>query len=173
MLIADVRPSFGYGAGPATCAIGILQWLHVFFGITWIGLLYYFNFVQIPTMPKVPAELKPGVSKYIAPERLVLFPLGRGVHRADRPYPGVVVWRTRAGADSAGEQPADRHRHVAGADHGVQRVGHHLAQSAEAYWGWWRPTTRRRRRRRATACIASRTNVLLSIPMLLAMTNAR
>src|SRR3546814_14409684 len=34
----------------------------------WIGLLYYFNFVQIPTMPKVPAELKPGVSKYIAPE---------------------------------------------------------------------------------------------------------
>src|SRR5215203_6609416 len=44
----------------------VLQWLHVFFGITWIGLLYYFNFVQIPTMPSVPAELKPGVSKYIA-----------------------------------------------------------------------------------------------------------
>ena len=29
---------------------GVFQWLHVFFGITWIGLLYYFNFVQIPTM---------------------------------------------------------------------------------------------------------------------------
>ncbi len=35
----------------------VLQWLHVFFGVLWIGLLYYFNFVQIPTMPAVPAEL--------------------------------------------------------------------------------------------------------------------
>ncbi|MBK5265249.1 MAG: urate hydroxylase PuuD [Alphaproteobacteria bacterium] len=52
---------------------GILRWLHLFFGITWIGLLYYFNFVQIPTMPKVPAELKPGVSKFIAPSALFYF----------------------------------------------------------------------------------------------------
>jgi uncharacterized membrane protein len=51
----------------------ILRWLHLFFGITWIGLLYYFNFVQIPTMPKVPAELKPGVSKFIAPSALFFF----------------------------------------------------------------------------------------------------
>jgi uncharacterized membrane protein len=51
----------------------VLRWLHLFFGITWIGLLYYFNFVQIPTMPKVPAELKPGVSKYIAPSALFFF----------------------------------------------------------------------------------------------------
>ena len=51
----------------------LLQWLHVFFGVMWIGLLYYFNFVQIPTMPSVPAELKPGVSKYIAPNALFYF----------------------------------------------------------------------------------------------------
>ena len=51
----------------------VLRWLHVFFGILWIGLLYYFNFVQIPTMPKVPAELKPGVSKSIAPAALFFF----------------------------------------------------------------------------------------------------
>ena len=51
----------------------IMRWLHLFFGVTWIGLLYYFNFVQIPTMPKVPAELKPGVSKYIAPSALFFF----------------------------------------------------------------------------------------------------
>ena len=57
-------------------ASAILQWLHVFFGITWIGLLYYFNFVQIPTMPAVPAELKPGVSKYIAPKALFYFRWG-------------------------------------------------------------------------------------------------
>jgi len=55
---------------------GIFRWLHLFFGITWIGLLYYFNFVQIPTMPKVPAELKPGVSKFIAPSALFYFRWG-------------------------------------------------------------------------------------------------
>lgn len=54
----------------------IFRWLHVFFGITWIGLLYYFNFVQIPTMPGIPAELKPGVSKYIAPKALFFFRWG-------------------------------------------------------------------------------------------------
>src|SRR4051794_40608031 len=49
------------------------RYLHIFAGILWIGLLYYFNFVQIPTMPKVPPELKPGVSKYIAPAALFWF----------------------------------------------------------------------------------------------------
>src|ERR1044072_5076622 len=53
--------------------VQFLRYLHVFSGILWIGLLYYFNFVQIPTMPKVPAELKPGVSKYIAPAALFWF----------------------------------------------------------------------------------------------------
>ena len=51
----------------------VFRWLHVFFGITWIGLLYYFNFVQIPTMPTIPAELKPAVGKYIAPKALYFF----------------------------------------------------------------------------------------------------
>jgi uncharacterized membrane protein len=55
---------------------GFFTFLHVISGITWIGLLYYFNLVQIPTMPKVPAELKPGVSKYIAPEALFWFRWG-------------------------------------------------------------------------------------------------
>ncbi|MGZ8283318.1 MAG: hypothetical protein ACXWUN_10270, partial [Allosphingosinicella sp.] len=50
-----------------------LRFLHVFAGVLWIGLLYYFNFVQIPTMPNVPAELKPAVSKYIAPAALFWF----------------------------------------------------------------------------------------------------
>ena len=50
-----------------------LRYLHIFAGILWIGLLYYFNFVQIPTMPKVPAELKPGVTKHIAPVALFWF----------------------------------------------------------------------------------------------------
>jgi uncharacterized membrane protein len=49
------------------------RWVHVSFGILWIGLLYYFNFVQIRKMPDIPAELKPAISKYIAPEALFWF----------------------------------------------------------------------------------------------------
>ena len=51
----------------------VFRWMHTFFGVLWIGLLYYFNFVQIRVMPNIPAELKPGVSKYIAPEALFWF----------------------------------------------------------------------------------------------------
>ena len=50
-----------------------LRWAHVVAGILWIGLLYYFNFVQIRIMPNIPAELKPAVSKHIAPEALFWF----------------------------------------------------------------------------------------------------
>src|ERR1043165_4547442 len=77
VLIA-VFPDSGYAnsVGTNNLWLGVFQWLHVFFGITWIGLLYYFNFVQIPTMPTVPAELKPGVSKYIAPRALFYFRWG-------------------------------------------------------------------------------------------------
>ena len=52
------------------------RWLHVISGVMWIGLLWYFNFVQIPVMPKVPDELKPGISKHIAPEALFWFRWG-------------------------------------------------------------------------------------------------
>jgi uncharacterized membrane protein len=51
----------------------IFRYLHVLFGIMWIGLLYYFNFVQTRMMPQIPAELKPAVSKFIAPEALFWF----------------------------------------------------------------------------------------------------
>ncbi len=75
-VLRDARAELWLTPGAGDRAIGIFQWLHVFFGITWIGLLYYFNFVQIPTMPTIPAELKPGVSKYIAPKALFYFRWG-------------------------------------------------------------------------------------------------
>ena len=51
----------------------LFRYLHVLSGVMWIGLLWYFNFVQIPTMPKIPNELKPAVGKHIAPEALFWF----------------------------------------------------------------------------------------------------
>ena len=49
------------------------RWLHVLSGVMWIGLLWYFNFVQIPSMPKIPDEQKPAIGKVIAPEALFWF----------------------------------------------------------------------------------------------------
>lgn len=56
-----------------TWGIFVLKWLHVLCGILWIGLLYYFNFVQIPSMPKIPDEQKPAIGKVIAPTALFYF----------------------------------------------------------------------------------------------------
>ena len=50
-----------------------MRWLHVLSGVMWIGLLWYFNFVQTPSMPKIPDEHKPAISKVIAPEALFWF----------------------------------------------------------------------------------------------------
>ena len=51
----------------------LFRWLHVLSGIMWIGLLYYFNFVQIPNMPNIPDDQKPAISKVIAPAALWWF----------------------------------------------------------------------------------------------------
>ena len=49
------------------------RWLHVLSGVMWIGLLWYFNFVQIPNMPKIPDDQKPAIGKVIAPAALFYF----------------------------------------------------------------------------------------------------
>ena len=51
----------------------LFRYLHVISGIMWIGLLWYFNFVQIPSMPNIPDDQKPAVSKVIAPKALFWF----------------------------------------------------------------------------------------------------
>ncbi len=53
--------------------IFLFRYMHVLSGVMWIGLLWYFNFVQIPTMPKIPEEQRPAVTGHIAPEVLFWF----------------------------------------------------------------------------------------------------
>jgi uncharacterized membrane protein len=62
-----------YGSFDAIFWQAVFRWLHVIFGVMWIGLLWYFNFVQTRKIPEIPAELKPAVSKFIAPEALFWF----------------------------------------------------------------------------------------------------
>jgi len=54
----------------------LFRWLHVLSGVMWIGILWYFNFVQIPNMGKIPDEQKPAIGKVIAPAALFWFRWG-------------------------------------------------------------------------------------------------
>ena len=51
----------------------LFRWSHVLCGVMWIGILWYFNFVQIPSMPKIPDAEKPAITKVIAPAALFWF----------------------------------------------------------------------------------------------------
>ena len=51
----------------------LFRYLHVLAGVMWIGLLWYFNFVQIPSMPNIPDDQKPAIGKVIAPKALFYF----------------------------------------------------------------------------------------------------
>jgi uncharacterized membrane protein len=147
-----------------------LRFFHVLAGILWIGLLYYFNFVQIPTMPKVPAELKGGVSKFIAPEALFWFRWAALV----TVITGLLVAETTTG----GYIPralmfAEGYR--------VIGLGMWLAliMAANVWFVIW-PNQQRalglkeasddlKAKSARTAMLASRTNFVLSIPMLYCM----
>ena len=166
-------PNSGYSdaAGASDLTRGVLQWLHVFFGITWIGLLYYFNFVQTPVMPTVPAELKPAVSKFIAPKALFYFRWGA----AFTVLTGLLLaWSYGELVEALTLQASAR----------LIGIGMWLALiMAFNVWVIIWPNQKKvlgivaaddaaKAKAAATAGIASRLNVLLSIPMLLAMTNA-
>jgi uncharacterized membrane protein len=76
LLAAVVMAGFGIHAPDGFDAIfltAILRWAHVLSGVLWVGLLYYFNFVQMRVMPDIPADMKPAVSKFITPEALFWF----------------------------------------------------------------------------------------------------
>jgi uncharacterized membrane protein len=143
-------------------------YLHVFFGILWIGLLYYFNFVQIPTMPKIPAELKPAVSKFIAPAALFWFR-----------YAALLT--VLLGLTTAGVKDDLVLTLEARAPYTTIGIGMWLAiiMAANVWFIIWPnqkkalgivPTDDKSKAKAArVAMIASRTNTVLSIPMLYCM----
>jgi uncharacterized membrane protein len=162
LLLAPYTPGFE----PST----LFQWLHVFFGITWIGLLYYFNFVQIPTMPAIPAELKPGVSKFIAPKALFYFRWGA----AFTVLTGLIL-------AAIGDYLVESLTFQEGFT--LIGIGMWLAliMAFNVWFIIW-PNQKRalglvqaddasKAKSARTAMLTSRINTLLSIPMLLAMTN--
>ncbi len=73
VMFVIVGATAGGGAFDHTWWSFLFRYLHVLSGVMWIGLLYYFNFVQIPNMPNIPDEQKPAVGKVIAPAALFWF----------------------------------------------------------------------------------------------------
>ena len=172
-LIATVVMMLYFSGFVAIDVNGVFRWLHVFFGILWIGLLYYLNFVQVPTMPSVPAELKKGVTGYIAPKVFFFFRWAALLT--------VVTGLTIAYVGN--------YLHQAMSFQGTGQValigvGMWLAviMAANVWFIIWPaqqkilglvPATDEAKAKAAPrALIASRTNLLLSLPMLYAMVSA-
>jgi uncharacterized membrane protein len=147
-----------------------LRYLHVWAGILWIGLLYYFNFVQIPTLPKIPAEERSGITKYIAPAALFWFRWAALV----TVVLGLLIIEMR--------RPGDAGRALALTDT-LRTIGIGmwlgLIMAANVWFVIW-PNQKRalglvpaadeaRDRARSVAMMASRINLILSLPMLYCM----
>ena len=75
-LVAAIAVMLGFHGSVPLTSYSAFLWMHVFFGILWIGLLYYLNLVQVPTMPKIPAEQKGAITGHIAPKVFFFFRYG-------------------------------------------------------------------------------------------------
>jgi uncharacterized membrane protein len=170
VLLIGAMVGFHQGGMTKDYWIEFLRFLHVWAGILWIGLLYYFNFVQIPTMPKVPAELKPGVTKYIAPKALFWF---RYAALATVVL-GLLIVELRQGGDSARALGLKAPFTVLGLG---MWLG--LIMAANVWFVIW-PNQKKalgivtvddasKAKAASLAMMASRTNLILSLPMLYCM----
>ena len=163
------------GDNAEAIANAVMRWLHLFFGVVWIGLLYYLNFVQVPTMPKVPAELKKGVTGYIAPSVLFFFRWGALLT--------VLTGLAIAFHNGYGTQALTFQG--TGAD-GINLIGIGmwlaLIMAANVWFVIW-PAQKKmlglveasdeaKAKAAPVALMASRTNVILSLPMFYAMVSA-
>jgi len=156
-----------------------LRWLHVAAGILWIGLLYYFNFVQIRVMPNIPAELKPAIGKHIAPEALFWFRWSALV----TVLAGLAVMFTRGHAYAAEVLTFGFAGGLTEDQKGFTLMGIGVWLAIVMFlnvWGVIWPNQKRalgivpaeddvKAKSARIAMLASRTNLLLSLPMLTSM----
>jgi len=148
---------------------GIARWFHVLAGITWIGLLYYFNLVQVPAMKDAAADgTAAGISKHVAPRALLWFR-----------WAAVATWI--AGAALLGPNfPAAFSLQPAYAGIGIGawlgtimlfNVWVLIWPNQKKILGMVPATDEVKAKARRVAFLASRTNTMLSIPMLFFMAN--
>ncbi|MEO8156837.1 MAG: urate hydroxylase PuuD [Betaproteobacteria bacterium] len=146
---------------------GIMRWIHILAGLMWVGLLYYFNFVQVPAMKAAQADGSAGgISKHVAPRALFYFR-----------WAALATWL--AGAALLGANFVAAFTLQAG----FQKIGIGAWLGTIMLlnvWGLIWPnqkkilglvsaTDEQKNKARRVAFLASRTNTALSIPMLFFM----
>ena len=158
--------------GAALNVASLLVWIHVLAGITWIGLLYYFNFVQVPALAEAAADEGgpggAGITKYVAPRALWWFRWG-----------ALVTWLS--GAAYLGHLGILGDAFMLTGTSAVIGIGAWLGTimlfnvwvliwpNQKKILGIVDATADDIAKARRTAFLASRTNTLLSIPMLMSM----
>ncbi len=174
-IVLSVIIIFVLGRAGAVNAWEFWVWVHVLVGITWIGLLYYFNFVQVPGMAQAKADgTAPGISKHIAPRALLWFR-----------WAALATWVTGALALEAMHM-AEGSGFVAAFTFqaGYQVIGMGAWLGTIMLFNVWvliwpnqkkvlglvEATDEQKAKAGNIALLASRTNTLLSIPMILGMT---
>jgi len=174
-VVAAVAVMLGYGADIPVTTNGVFRWLHVFFGILWIGLLYYLNFVQVPTMPKIPAEQVGAINGHIAPNVFFFFRWAALLTLITGLVVAYVSGYVHRALAFQGATPAEN----------LIGLGMWLA-AIMAFNVWFiiwpaqkrilnispGATDEEKARLRPRALAASRTNLLLSLPMLYCMVSA-
>ena len=148
---------------------GFMRWFHAVAGITWIGLLYYFNFVQVPALKDAAEDGSAGgITKHVAPLALLWFR-----------WAALATWI--AGAALLGSNFSDAFL----LQNGYEAIGIGswlgtimlfnvwglIWPNQQKILGMKKASDDEKVKARKVALYASRTNVLLSIPMLLLMTN--
>jgi uncharacterized membrane protein len=155
--------------------LSFIRWLHIMAGITWIGLLYYFNFVQVPALAAAAADSGgpggAGIPKYIAPIALLWFR-----------WAALATWLTgatylfRAGNLVSAFTLADGQMVIGlGAWMGtimLFNVWVLIWPNQKKLLGMVEASDEEKAKGKRVAFLASRTNTLLSIPMLLCMGSA-
>jgi uncharacterized membrane protein len=169
---------FSFAGGFEFNVDGIVVWIHVLAGVTWIGLLYYFNFVQVPALAAAAADEGgpggAGITKYVAPRALWWFRWG-----------AVVTWLSGAGYLAHLGIFADAFMLTGITSGGVGPytigIGAWLGTimlfnvwvliwpNQKKILGLVEATAEEITKGRRVAFLASRTNTLLSIPMLMSM----
>jgi len=149
--------------------LGFMRFVHVIAGVAWIGLLYYFNFVQVPALKAAASDgTGAGITKHVAPLALLWFR-----------WAALATWI--AGAALLGSSFSDAFL----LQNGYEAIGLGSWMGTIMLFNVWgliwpnqqkilgmkKATDEEKSTARRVALLASRTNTLLSIPMLLLMTN--
>jgi len=163
----------GQKTGIGNALLPLTVWLHVFFGIIWVGLLYYLNFVQVPSVAQAAADTGgPGpaaINKYVAPRALLWFRWG-----------AVFTWITGAAVLEVSGFGLGKSFMLA---EGVRIIGIGAWLGTIMLFNVWvliwpnqqkilglkQATAEEIAKAKVVALMTSRTNALLSIPMLLCM----